>query len=96
MQKMTAQQKELAEKNMRLVYGILHRKFPELAKPGRIDDWAQMGFLGLCKAAVAYDESRGTTFSTFAGIAIQNEILQGLRCLNRPSRKAESGVSASA
>ena len=89
MQRMTDQQKELAEKNMRLVYAILRRDFPKLAKPGEIEDWAQVGFEGLCKAAIGYDESRGTAFSTFAGIVITNEILQNLRYLSRPMRKED-------
>ncbi|MEG1565398.1 MAG: sigma-70 family RNA polymerase sigma factor [Bacilli bacterium] len=53
--------------NMNLVYYIAR-------KLGYIDDEdaLQYGFLGLCKAADNFDESRGTKFSTYAYPYISN------------------------
>lgn len=43
------------------------------------DDMFSVGLLGLAKCLNSYDETKGTTFSTYAIAVIRNEILQVLR-----------------
>jgi len=48
---------------------------------GRIplDDLVQYGMVGLCKAADAFDASRGVRFRTFADRRVKGAILDGIR-----------------
>lgn len=63
-------QRKLAEDNIPLVYYLIAREYPTYKYD---EDLAQVGILGLCKAAMKWDESKGL-FSTFAGQCIRNEI----------------------
>lgn len=63
-------QRKLAEDNIPLVYYLIAREYPTYTYD---EDLAQVGILGLCKAAMKWDESKGL-FSTFAGQCIRNEI----------------------
>lgn len=67
---MTEKQKKLVEDNMKLVYFVLHKYYPAYAYD---EDIAQIGMLGLCKAATTFDEMKGK-FSTYAFRVIKNEI----------------------
>jgi RNA polymerase sigma factor (sigma-70 family) len=49
-----------------------------------LDDRIQIGMIGLLKAVRKWDKER--TFSTYAGILIQNEILLALRALRKAKR----------
>lgn len=70
---------ELYFKNEGLVYHVLHRKF----HMNRLDDdFRQIARLGLWKACLKYDETKGK-FSTYAVPAIENEIKMELRKKNR-------------
>ena len=70
---MTKQQ--LIEDNMRLVYAVIKERFPTFIHD---EDIIQVGMLGLCQAASAFDEAKGK-FTTFAGRCIHNEICKELR-----------------
>ena len=82
--KLTEQQKRLAEDNMSLVkYAIIKRFGKEMLAD---EDLLQCGYLGLCKAALRFDPSRGVAFSTFAYRCICNEVCYYLS--NKPGQKA--------
>ena len=70
---------ELYYKNEPLVYYVLNKKFPM----NRLDDdFKQIARLGLWKACLRYDETKGK-FSTYAVPAIENEIKRELRNISR-------------
>lgn len=50
------------------------------------DDCVQCALMGLWKAAVAYDGTKGNTFATFAGRVIYNELRMGWRSVNTRGR----------
>lgn len=75
--------KQLIEENMKLVYHIIYKFYPNYAND---EDIVQAGMLGLCKAAGLWDESKGA-FSTIAGKCILNEITNEFR-----RRKKHYGV----
>lgn len=64
---------------MNLVYFTITRYYPHHKGD---DDIAQIGMLGLCKAATSYDESKGQ-FSTYAVFKIRGAISTELRRDNR-------------
>ena len=70
---------ELYFKNEALVYHVLHKKFPMSRFD---DDFQQIARLGLWKACLRYDETKGK-FSTYAVPAIENEIKMELRKMSR-------------
>lgn len=67
---MTDEQRKLAEDNMNLVHYLIGKEYPTYTYD---EDLRQIGLLGLCKAAMKWDESKGA-FSTFACRCIRNEI----------------------
>ena len=73
---MTDAQKQLAESNMKLVWGVIHRKFPWLAEN---EDVVSVGNLALCKAAQTYEPGKGIAFSTYAWTVIKNDICGFIR-----------------
>lgn len=70
---------ELYFKNEKLVYHVLHKKFPMSRYD---DDFQQIGRLGLWKACLSYDETKGK-FSTYAVPCIENQIKMELRKMGR-------------
>ena len=70
---------ELYFKNEKLVYHVLHKKFPMSCFD---DDFQQIARLGLWKACLRYDETK-SKFSTYAVPAIENEIKMELRKKSR-------------
>ena len=70
---------ELYFKNESLVYYVLNKKFPM----NRLDDdFQQIARIGLWKACLRYDETKGK-FSTYAVPAIENEIKMELRKMSK-------------
>lgn len=67
---MTDEQRKLAEDNMNLVHYLIGKEYPTYIHD---EDLRQIGLLGLCKAAMKWNESKGA-FSTFACWCIRNEI----------------------
>ena len=79
---------ELYFKNEPLVYYVLNKKFPM----NRLDDdFKQIARLGLWKACLRYDETKGK-FSTYAVPAIENEIKRELRKMS--SKPIETSLGA--
>lgn len=70
---------ELYFKNESLVYHVLHKKFP-MSRFN--DDFQQIARLGLWKACLSYDETKGK-FSTYAVPCIANQIKMELRKMGR-------------
>lgn len=79
----TAERESLVTENINLTYHIAKKFYhPQLDH----DDLAEIGLFGLIKAANSFKEGKGK-FSTFAGLAIQNEILREIRSLGTAKRK---------
>lgn len=62
---------ELIEDNMKLVYFVLNRYYPNFAND---EDLIQVGMLGLCRAADLWD-GESSKFSTYACNSIRNTII---------------------
>lgn len=73
---MTKEQEQLVTNNHNLIYFIIKRL--NLS----IDEYYDIAAIGLCKAAMNYDVSKGYNFSTFATSIIINEIRQEMRRLS--------------
>lgn len=69
----------LIEDNMKLVYFILNKYYPTFSNN---EDLIQCGMIGLCNAARIWDESK-SAFSTYAGLAILNEIRRELNKMSK-------------
>lgn len=59
----------------RIAYHLLARLPPSV----QLDDLLQVGMIGLLEAARHYDESKGATFETYAGIRIRGHMLDEVR-----------------
>ena len=73
MEQLTEAQQALTEKNHAYIYYIIKK----LGLP--VEDYYGAAAIGLCKAARAYNPSKGTAFSTFAYAVMSNEIMQECR-----------------
>lgn len=69
-------QRKLVEENHNLIYSYLNSRNLSL---DAIEDWYGTAAIGLCKAALIFDESRGAKFTTLAYICMDNEVKQILR-----------------
>lgn len=79
---MTEDRKRLVEDNIGLAHFIAKR-YKNM--PLEYDDILSAAYLGLIKAADRFDFENGSRFSTYAGIAISNEILCHARRQRRHS-----------
>lgn len=70
----------MVEKNLGLVHYILKDKYSNVNE--EYDDLFQIGCIGLLKAIRTYDDSRAE-FSTWAGVIINNEILNHIKYKKR-------------
>ncbi len=68
---------ELFEKNTKLAYHVAHKWEGRI--PHSFEDIAQECLLGLWKACKAFDPMRGTKFSTYAGVCMDNQVRMMLR-----------------
>lgn len=66
---------KLIEDNMKLVYFLINKHYPNCSND---EDIIQCGMLGLCRAAETWDESK-SLFSTYAGKCILHEIYAEFR-----------------
>ena len=74
---MTPEQQKLVESNINLVYSYAHKyKNNYLIE---FEDLIQIASVGLCKAVMSFDESRGIRLSTYAFRVIHNEVLMTIR-----------------
>lgn len=62
-----------------LVKRIAHHLMGRLPKHVLLDDLIQAGMMGLLDAANKYDQSKGASFETYAGIRIRGTILDEVR-----------------
>lgn len=70
--KLNDEQRKLVEQNHNLIYSAM-RKFG--IRRQDFDDYYGFAAIGLCKAAIDYDKTRSKSFSTYAYLCIQNEIM---------------------
>lgn len=61
--------------NEALVYHVLK----QMHLYSQLEDYYDVGMIGLCKAAKTFDNSKGSKFSTYACICIRNTILIDIR-----------------
>ncbi len=66
-------------KHASLVKKIAQHLKNRLPQSVQLDDLIQSGMLGLLEASKGYDESKGASFETYAGIRIRGSILDELR-----------------
>ena len=74
---MTEKQQELFESNSALVGVVLRRYYSMFLY--MTDDLMQCGRIGLWKASVQYDETKGFKFSTYACTCIKTEMFKFIR-----------------
>lgn len=61
--------------NEKLVYHVIK----QLHLYSQIEEYWDIGVIGLCKAAKTFNKSNGSKFSTYAYICIKNSILMSIR-----------------
>ncbi|RUO77059.1 RNA polymerase sigma factor FliA [Idiomarina seosinensis] len=69
----------IIEKHTGLVKRIAHHMMARLPASVQIDDLIQSGMIGLLEAARNFDNSKGASFETFAGIRIRGAMLDEIR-----------------
>ncbi len=72
-------QAELIEKYGTLVNRIAHHLLMRMPSSVQVDDLIQSGMIGLLEAAKKYDESKGASFETYAGIRIRGAMIDEVR-----------------
>lgn len=85
---LTKEQKELVEKNHKLIYYYIHKNGLS------VDEYYDILAIGLCKAALHFDESKGIKFATYALFVMRNEHLLNER-LKKGKKRNASVVSLS-
>lgn len=65
--------------NVKLVPFVYNKHFKWASAYGLTDDLLQEGYIGLWKATILFDETKGYAFSTFAIRCIKNEMMLFLR-----------------
>jgi RNA polymerase sporulation-specific sigma factor len=76
----------LVERNLRLVAHIV-KKYTNTGR--EVDDLISIGTIGLIKAIITFDDSKGTRLATYAARCIENEILMTIRA----AKKTKTEVS---
>ena len=69
--------------NVKLVWKVVHGMKLYETKDMEIDDYFQIGAMGLLQAIEHYDESTGNQFSTYAIHCIANEIKRYFKDQNK-------------
>jgi RNA polymerase sigma factor FliA len=72
-------QADLITKHASMVKRIAHHLMCRLPQSVMLDDLIQAGMLGLLEAARNYDDSKGASFETYAGIRIRGHMLDEVR-----------------
>lgn len=83
---MNDEQRKLAEDNVSLVYSMLKKYCLGRQNILDWDDLVSVGYYALCRAAIAYKESMGCAFSTYATKAIISHVGREIQYLCRQSR----------
>src|SRR5690554_1594188 len=73
------QQQQIVEQHTNLVKRIAHHMVARLPASVQVDDLIQAGMIGLLEAAGNFDNSKGASFETFAGIRIRGSMLDEIR-----------------
>lgn len=89
MKRLNDEQRRLVEENTALVGFTMAKYFPNTIPEGEWEDFAQIGTIGLCKAALKYDTEKGK-FSGYAVEAIRREIKREFIDRYRVKRKHEA------
>ena len=77
--KMNEEQQKLVLDNQKLVYHVIK----QLHLYHKLEDYLDVGIIGLCKAAKTFKPENNSKFSTYACICIRNNILMEIRNENR-------------
>ena len=77
--KLTDKQQKLVLDNQKLVYYVIK----QLDLYHKLEDYFDIGLIGLCKAAQTFKPENGSRFSTYACVCIRNDILTEIRNENR-------------
>lgn len=88
---MTEEQVELVLNNERLIYLVLYNKFKGYQRTEMWDDLFSIGKIGLIKASMIYDSSKGT-FSTIATTAIEKQLRQHFRSMSYQKRTCDHEI----
>ena len=70
---------QLVEEYATLVKRIAHHMLGRLPASVQLNDLIQSGMVGLLEAARKYDETKGASFETYAGIRIRGAMLDDIR-----------------
>lgn len=70
---------QLVEQHGVLVKRIAHHLLARLPESVQLDDLVQSGMIGLFEAAQNYDNAKGASFETYAGIRIRGAMLDEVR-----------------
>ena len=73
--KMNEEQQKLVLDNQKLVYHVIK----QLRLYHKLEDYLDVGIIGLCKAAQTFKPENGSKFTTYACICIRNNILMEIR-----------------
>lgn len=73
--KMNDEQQKLVLDNQKLVYHVIK----QMHLYHKLEDYFDVGLIGLCKAAQTFNLENGSKFSTYACICIRNNILMEIR-----------------
>ena len=73
--KMNEEQQKLVLDNQKLVYHVIK----QLHLYHKLEDYFDVGIIGLCKAAQTFNPENNSKFSTYAYICIRNNILMEIR-----------------
>lgn len=79
MQKLNDEQKKMVEDHVYLVRYIVYRRLFFEVKPQDVEDYIQIGSIGLCNAALTFKPEYGFSFATYAFRVIRNEIVMEWR-----------------
>lgn len=79
---LTKEQTELVQQNTGLIRDVVN-KYYHYAQTYTYEDLMQCGYLGLIRAAEAYDESKGVKFASHAWALIRYAVLDALRKTDR-------------
>lgn len=90
---------QLVQQHGVLVKRIAHHLISRLPDSVQLDDLIQSGMIGLFEAAANYDQLKGASFETYAGIRIRGSMLDEIRkgdwiprSVHRNSRKISEAI----
>jgi RNA polymerase sigma factor for flagellar operon FliA len=88
---LSSDQQRLVTEHAWLVDAVARQVFR--GNPRLIDEHTDLGYIGLCKAALTFDPERGCTFKAYAGIRIAGAMRDGARTTTGRRRRREAPLS---